>query len=378
MNGRERVLLALAHREADRVPIAFGTMHTSSIHVLAYRDLVRHLGIEGPTEHVADTVQQIVDPDPRLQELFRNDVASVTLSPAKPWRHQVDQDGDRWVDEWGITYYRPPGGYWYDFEGHPLRAGSIQELKAFHWPDPHDPIRTAGLHENVLSLWDSSERAIILLGTTGGLFEQSTFLRGFEELLVDMKLRPSFVEELAERLLEWQVASWEEALARVGRRIHLVALADDLGHNKGLLFSPELFRRIYKPRLIQLTASIRTKTEAKIWFHSCGAISEVIPDLIEVGVEVLDPVQVSARGMDSASLKREFGKDLSFWGGGCHTLVLNSGSPNQVREEVRRRIGDFAPGGGYVFTPGHNIQFGVPPENILALYDAAIEFGSYT
>ena len=170
---------------------------------------------------------------------------------------------------------------------------------------------------------------------------------------------------------------WDEALTQVGRYIHLMALADDLGHNGGLLFSPKLFRRIYKPRLRRLITFIRTKTDAKIWFHSCGAISELISDLIDVGVDVLDPVQVSAKGMDSATLKREFGKDLVFWGGGCHTQVLNFGSPEQVREEVRKRINDFAQGGGYIFTPGHNIQFGVPPENIIAVYEAAFEFGSY-
>jgi uroporphyrinogen decarboxylase len=376
MNSRERVLHAINHREADRVPIAFGTMHTSSIQVRAYHELVQYLGMANHTEQIGDMVQQIVVPDRRLQARFGNDIASVGINVAQPWQRRPDPEGDRWVDEWGIIYYRPPDGYWYDFDDYPLKEGSRQELTGFPWPDPRHSARVAGLHEAMRSLWDAGDKAIILLGTTGGLYEHSSFLRGMENLFTDMILQPLYVEELAERILEWQITLWELALSQVAQYIHMVALADDLGQQQGLLFSPRLYRRIYKPRHRRLIDSIRSKTNAKIWFHSCGAISELIPDLIDVGVEVLDPVQVSAKGMDSAVLKREFGKDLVFWGGGCHTQVLSFGSPDQVRAEVRKRINDLAPGGGYVFTPGHNIQFGVPPENIVALYEAAQEFGT--
>lgn len=172
-DSRERVLRAINHCEADRVPIAFGAMHTSSIQVHAYRQLVQYLGMPDATEQVGDMVQQVVVPDGRLQARFGNDIVSVGINLAQPWQRRPDLRGDRWIDEWGIVYYRPPGGYWYDFDDHPLKEGSLQELMRFPWPDPRHPARMAGLFEAVHSLWDAGEKAIILLGTTGGLYEHS-------------------------------------------------------------------------------------------------------------------------------------------------------------------------------------------------------------
>lgn len=377
MNSRERVRLALNHREADRVPIVFGGSSTS-IQLNAYRDLVRHLALPGASEKIADMMQCIVDPDARIQERFGNDAESVWAKPARPWERLLESDEDKWVDEWHIIHYRPSGGFWYDFAGHPLEDGSLQELARLPWPDPRDPARTAGLEEIVRPIYDAGEKAIVLFGTTGGIHEQSWYLRGLDALLMDMADQPFYVEALAERLLEWMIEFWDAVLTQVGPYVDVVALADDLGTQSGLIFSPQVYRRIYKPRLRRLIESVHAKTKAKIWFHSCGAIFELIPDLIEAGVEILNPVQVSAKGMDSAVLKREFGKDLVFWGGGCDPQrILPFGSPEQVRAEVKRRIADFAPGGGYVFGPIHNIQAGVPPSNVIAFYEAALEFGNY-
>ena len=179
------------------------------------------------------------------------------------------------------------------------------------------------------------------------------------------------MEAFTERLLEWQMAYWDMALDEVGEYVDLVQLNEDLGTQRGPMMAPATFRRIYKPRMRRLVEHIHKKTKARIYLHSCGSIYRFIPDIIEIGIEVLNPVQVNAVEMDSARLKRDFGKDLTFWGGGCDPVVLQNGSPKDVAEEVKRRIHDLAPGGGFVFGSVHNIQAKVPVENIVALFDAA-------
>ena len=173
------------------------------------------------------------------------------------------------------------------------------------------------------------------------------------------------------------MAYWDMALDEVGEYVDLVQLNEDLGTQRGPMMAPATFRRIYKPRMRRLVEHIHKKTKARIYLHSCGSIYRFIPDIIEIGIEVLNPVQVNAVEMDSARLKREFGKDLTFWGGGCDPVVLQNGSPEDVAKEVKRRIHDLAPGGGFVFGSVHNIQAKVPVENIVALFDAAKEFGAY-
>jgi uroporphyrinogen decarboxylase len=194
---------------------------------------------------------------------------------------------------------------------------------------------------------------------------------------MDLAATPRLMEAFTERLLEWQMAYWDMALDEVGEYIDLVQLNEDLGTQRGPIMAPATFRKIYKPRMRRLVERIHKKTKARIYLHSCGSIYRFIPDIIEIGIEVLNPVQVNAVEMDSACLKREFGKDLTFWGGGCDPVVLQNGSPKDVANEVKRRIHDLAPGGGFVFGSVHNIQAKVPVENIVALFDAAKEFGGY-
>jgi uroporphyrinogen decarboxylase len=194
---------------------------------------------------------------------------------------------------------------------------------------------------------------------------------------VNLATNQPLMEALAERILEWQVAYWDMVLGQVGDYVDIVTLSEDLGAQNGLLMAPTTFRRIYKPRLRRLIEAIKKKSRTRVYLHSCGSIYRLIPDLIEIGVDILNPVQVNAADMDSARLKREFGKDLTFWGGGCDPVVLQTGTPQEIVEEVKRRIHDLAAGGGFVFGSVHNIQANVPPENIVAMFDAAWEFGGY-
>jgi uroporphyrinogen decarboxylase len=173
-------------------------------------------------------------------------------------------------------------------------------------------------------------------------------------------------------------AFWARYMAEIGDLVQVVQVGDDLGGQDGPLFSPKLYRKVFKPREARVISTIRKATKAKIYFHSCGAIREFIPDLIEIGVQVLNPVQVHAAGMESDRLKKDFGSELTFWGGGANPVaVMSQGSPEDVRREVKRRIDDFAPGGGFVFASIHNIQSDVPPENVIAFFDAALEYGKY-
>ena len=377
MNGRDRVLLALDHREPDRVPIDFGGLVTS-MHHQAYRKLLEYLGMPGDDVRIMDMFQQIVDPNPAIKEMFHADVVGFFPHSGSDYEFELDEETDTFVDEWGVLYQRPAGGFWYDLAGHPLKEGTIEELLAFRFPDPLDPARVQGLAEEGRRSLEETDQAVMIHAPIGGVYEQSYWLRGLEPLYRDMVSNKRYVEALAERVLEWLLDFWELVLGEVGPYVHVVELSDDLGGQQGPLFSPALYREIYKPRHRRLTELIHSKTEAKIFLHCCGSIRWALPDLIESGIDIINPVQVSARNMETDQLKREFGGDIVFWGGGADaTHVLPFGTPNDVRDEVKRRISDLGPGGGFVFAPIHNIQAEVPPQNVVAMFEAAYEYGCY-
>jgi uroporphyrinogen decarboxylase len=377
MNSRERVLLALAHKEPDRVPIDFGGL-VSSLHHEAYRSLMEYLGT--PVEKIAimDMFQQIVDPAPPLKDRFRADIVGFFPHDPAGFEFKLDSATDSFIDEWGVVYRRPPGGYWYDLAGHPLTEGTMEELLELRFPDPRDPHRVKGLADEARHLLSETDKAVMIHAPIGGVFEQSYWLRGLESLFMDMAHNRKYVEALAERVVEWLLEFWDLVLDEVGPYVDVVELSDDLGGQHGPLFSPQLYREIYKSRHRRLADLIHSKTEARIFLHCCGSIRWALPDLIESGIDIINPVQVSARDMETEVLKREFGQDIVFWGGGADaTKVLPLGTPQDVREEVKRRTHDLAPGGGFVFAPIHNIQADAPPENIVALFEAAYEFGQY-
>ena len=376
MNSRERVVTALNHQEPDRVPVDFGSMHTS-IHRDGHKRLLQHLEMEVYDAPIQDPFQQIVLPGDALRQRFGSDVIGIHSNPTKPWT-QIDPIADIWIDEWGTSYRKPKGGFWYDFADHPLKEGTVEELDQYKWPDPHAAIRVEGLAEQARKLYETSDKAIMIQAATGGVYEHSYWLRGLEELYLDMAANPAYVEALAERVTQWLLEFWDHILTAVGPYVQIVQLGDDLGAQGGLLFSPRLYRKVYKPRHRRLTDVVRRKTNAKIYFHTCGSVYEILPDIIESGWEIINPVQVSARDMDSAKLKKEFGKDLTFWGGGADaTTVMTRATPQGVKDEVRRRVHDLAPGGGFVFGSVHNIQPDVPPDNIIAFFEAIHQYGAY-
>ena len=381
-DSRARVLTALAHREADRVPFDLGASRSSGIHVAAYRSLRTALALPPVQTELPDFSQQLARVDRDVLDRLGIDAKGVFPRPGSAYERMLTDDGQylSFRDEFGIGRRMPKdGGLYFDAYAHPL-AGDIDEtdVERFAWPDPHDSARYAGMADEARRIVEEEGRAVYVVPICTGLTEVYFRLRGFEDGYMDLAANPDLAARIMDHILELKLAYWERVLAELGEWIDLAGESEDLGGQDGLLFSPAIYRRLVKPRQAELFGLIHARSRARVFLHSCGAIRDLIPDLIEVGVDVLNPVQVSAAGMDSAGLKREFGADLTFWGGGVDTQrVLGSGTPGEVRDEVRRRIEDLKPGGGFVFATVHNVQPNVPAENLLAMWEALREFGVY-
>jgi uroporphyrinogen decarboxylase len=286
------------------------------------------------------------------------------------------------VDEWGIEWWKPQdGGFYYDMRRHPLaEVDRLERLAKYKFPDPLDPGRYEGMVARANELMNRKQVAYVLGRNAPGIFEIALWMRGFENYYCDMVANQQFAEALLDAIMEVKMKYWAHALELLGPNVMMISEADDLASQNRTLVSPELYRKLIKPRHTKLFAFIKKHAQVpvKIFYHSCGAIAPLIPDLIESGIDILNPVQVSAAGMNTKELKKNFGKDLTFYGGGVDTQhVLPHGTPQEVRDEVKRRIDDLAPGGGFIFNTVHNIQADVPPENIMAMWEAVREYGVY-
>ena len=382
MNSRERVITALDHREPDRVPVDLGSTAVTSIAISTYAELRDYLGLPRKPITTLETVQQIAAVDDDVLELFGVDVLPVLSNPPAGYQPVfVDEGGggDSFKDEFGATLRRPNGCFYYDWQEFPLGKPSIEALRQMPWPDPADPARYRALRQRVEALRAGSDKALFGMAPCGhDLFNQLLRVRGMEDGLMDLVANPEFAEAFLDRLTDTIIIAQGHFLDEVGDLIDVHFTADDLSGQTRPLISPTVYRRMIKPRWARIIQAIKARTKARIFYHGCGAIGPFLSDLIEIGVEIINPVQVSAAGMDTAELKKKCGNHLSFWGGGCDTQrVLNLGQPEEVRQEVRRRIADLAPGGGFVFNPVHNIQPHVPPANVAAMFQAAREFGTY-
>ena len=382
MNSRERVLMALNHKEPDRVPFDLGGTVVSGIHIKGYQALRQYLGLPTVEPKIVDIFQQIVQVDEDVMQRLGVDIKNISPRSSATFQIEIKDMGDYtyFYDEFKIGWRMPKdGGWYYDMFDHPL-AGNITEadVDKFPWPDPLDPARFAGLKQAALRVMEEEKRAVVVGSMSAGIMEVFAWTRGFTDYFIDFASNEKLACKIMDRILEMQIAYWDKMFSVIGDTIDVAGTADDFAGQNGMLVSPRTYRKLCKPRHQQLFDFIHSRSPAKIFFHSCGSIRPVIPDLIEIGVDIINPVQVSAKDMDSADLKREFGKDLSFWGGGVDTQrVLGTGTPQQVREEVKRRVTDLMPGGGFVFNTVHNIQGNVPPENIMAMWDALQEYGVY-
>ena len=383
MNSRERLLITLDHREPDRIPFDLGSIQVSGIHVIAYHNLRRALGLPETEPVLCDTIQQLATVEDDVAERLGIDVRGLYPLNSHNW-HIVEKDaGAYWAyhDEWGITHHRPKEqGFYFSIVDVPLPKFDITEadIETFPWPDMGAGWRVAGLREQAEG-YRAAGYAVVLKDAFAGIFEFAQRVVGMENLLLLMAMDEKMAGALFDKLLELKLAYWQTALQELGDLVDVVTYADDYGTQKSQLISPAMFRKQLKPRVRQVfELQAQLAPQAKRLFHSDGNVRPLLPDFIEMGVDILNPVQATATGMDAVDLKRDFGQDLVFWGGGVDTQgILPRGTAQEVRDDVRRNIEALAPGGGYVFNTVHNIQADVPAENIVAMWEALREFGAY-
>jgi len=384
LTSRKRVALALDHCEPDRVPYDLGGTIVTGIHRIAYERLRKHLGLLETKTEIEDPIQQLAVVEEDIKQRLLVDIYGVKPSKPRGIENPPRTEGGyhKLLDEWGVEWWMPvDGGLYFDMMRHPLsEAQEIADVERYRFPNPLNPERFVGMAEQANDLLNRKQVAYALGRNSPGMFEISLWLRGFENFYCDMLVNVPMAEAVLDRVLEVKMAYWKRALEVVGENVMIVTEADDLAGQDQCLVNPEVYRKLIKPRHTKLFSFIRKQAKApvKIFYHSCGALLEIIPDLIESGIDILNPVQVSSPGMDTKELKRRFGKDLTFWGGGVDTQkILPRGTPQQVRDEVRRRVDDLAPGGGFVFNTVHNCQPDVPPENFMAMWETLQEFGVY-
>ena len=382
MTPRERLLKTLNHEIPDRVPIDLGGNQTG-IHKFAYQKLIEHLGIQDELT-IMDAVQQLARPCEAVLQRFHVDTRYISAGAAGDWQGGIVQnrrDGKLWhdlTDEFGIRWSMPDEQPLYmDISHHPLAEASVDDVLGYPFPKGDDPGRFAGLRERALTIRRDTPYAVVS-GISGVVYEICWYMRGLEQWFCDLLTDTPFCEALIDRTLAYWMDWFRMFLDEVGDVVDVIMIGDDLAGQEGPLFNPEIYRKLVKPRHQQLVSYIRSRTRAKIWYHTCGSCTAFIPELIDNGIDILNPVQISARNMDPAALKRQFGRQLVFWGGGCDAQhVLPCATPGEVAAHVRHNVGIFKQDGGYVFNNVHNIQGGVPPENIVAMYDAAYEAGFY-
>jgi uroporphyrinogen decarboxylase len=323
---------------------------------------------------VFSTRSTTVVPDDAILCRFDVDARPIVLGTplGRPERKLSE---DTLLDEWGVTWAKHGGSHYINSDGPfcDLADPTLQDLEKAEWPDPADPGRYQGLRHRAKKLHEETDYAVILnFGV--GLVHQCQYIRGFGTWLEDLLLRPVFAEALIDRVVDIWIEIANRALEEASDYIDLVMYGDDIATQNATLFRPSLYRQMIKPGHKAMADAIKRYSKP-IVYHSCGAVYPLIPDLIEVGIDALNPVQVSAANMETARLKREFGRELSFWGGVDTHKVLPTGTPAEVREEVKRRIDDLHNHGGYVLSAVHNLQPEVPAENIVAMYEAALEYG---
>ena len=385
MNSRERVITTLNHKEPDRIPFDLGGTVLTGINVKAYTALRDYLGLPQVEPTIVDVVQQLAQVDDDVLARLGVDVKNVAPRSSASYRIEIKdmEDGGYtyFYDEYGIGWRMPKvGGLYYDMFDHPLRGHiSESDVDLYELPDPRDPARFAGLREAARRVIEEEQRALVVGNLSAGIFEMYLWTRGFIDGYADFIGRPALSQKIMRRFLELQLSYWEKMFDILGDMIDVVQLADDFAGQHDMLISPASYRKHLKPLHKELFDFIRSRSRAKIFLHSCGSIRKVIPDLIEIGLDIINPVQVSAAGMDSAELKHEYGRDLTFWGGGVDTQRAFNAShtPDEVREDVKRRIVDLMPDGGFVFATVHNIQSNVPPENIMAMWETLQDYGVY-
>lgn len=385
MNSRERILAAINHREPDKVPFDLAGTTWTGIANGAYQNLLAYMGKEVQDPHWSDVIQQIVVPSEDILTTLEVDTRGLFPLTSSNWDvyNKLTDEGENWeyLDEWGFTHQFPKNnGHWFSLVKHPMEdiLPEAKEIKAYQWPLASDKRRIAGLREKALRFKEQG-KIVMIKGLCAGVFEMHQRCRGMENALLDSFLYPEFSDLLIGKIADLKIEFWEMALAELADVVDIVVEGDDYGSQESQLIDPEYFRQYYKPHISRIVRAIKQSApNSKVMFHSCGNVRPEISDFIEMGIDILNPVHVNATGMEPTQLKRDFGKEIVFWGGGVDTQrILPSGTVTEVSEDVKKNIDALAPGGGFVFTTVHNIQSEVPPQNIMSMWETLTKFGKY-
>ena len=373
MNPRERFEAVVNHREPDRIPVDLGR-HVGSLHRLSYTNLVENLADPDlkNQDKILDRMVQNVILDEKLLRNFNVDFR--WLVPNWVGVHEV-ADEDAYLDMWGIKWTYMLDSY--SMVDSPLKDVPIEGLDGYAWPDPYDSQMFAGLREQAKHWYENTDYVIVADSIKGGLLTKALQIRGYEAFFSDLAQDIPYAEALLDKLLWLYKEMWSQYLKEVGPYVQMVYFTDDIGAQNSMMISPDTFRSLLKPRLKDLIDHIKNLADVKFMYHTDGSVVPVIGDIIEMGVDILNPIQTSAMGMDTYAMKESYGDRLCFHGAIDVQQMLPFSTPEEVRYDVAKRIFDLGRGGGYILSPCHNIGADVSPENILALFDAAKELGRY-
>lgn len=382
MTSRERVLAVLDHQVPDRVPIILGVSNATGIKMKTYQGIKALEGIQAPDEYLYQWPELgTAKIDEQTMQRLRSDVRGVRdIHPARTLQRNQQRDPHSpFIDSWGSGQTEVSPGEW--FPGiHPLKeASSIRDLEEYPgWPDMSDPSRIAHVKQAAAKL--AAENKYAIMATPWLLFplERAFAMQGMDTFLLNLAINPDFARALLHKTAELCKELMGPFLEELGENVDIIKIGDDLGTQDSLLMSPDMYREILKPIHEDYIGFIKERTKAKLFFHTDGDVVPLIPDFIEMGVDILNPIQTSAGKMaDLAGLKERFGDKIVFCGGIDTHRVLPSGTPDQVRQEVKRVMELLGEGGGYMVASVHTIMNDVPPENVLAMVDAVEEYGCY-
>ena len=390
MNSRERIIAALEHRQPDKVPYDLAGSHVSGIHVTAYKHLCKYLRIDPEPIVFADVVQQIVIPCQKLLEKF--DVDTRGLFPLCSHNRNVNgkDAGDyyEYIDEWGFTQHFPKnGGHYWSLVKSPVDGmmADKQALDSYQWPCADNPERVAGLGDLAVK-YLSEGKIVMIKSLCAGLFEMGQRIRGMENFLCDLLADKDTANFIMDNILELKKKYWKMVIDELGDVIDIVVETDDYGTQESQLISVDTYKEMIEPKLCELVRYVKgllaeKKQEGEkgyFFFHSCGNVRPLLPGFIDMGIDIINPVHITAEGMDPESLKSDFGDKITFCGGGVETQnILPNGTPYDVRQDVKKNVEILKQGGGFIFNTVHNIQAEVPPQNIIAMWQAIQEYGKY-
>jgi uroporphyrinogen decarboxylase len=373
MTSRERVRTALSFKEPDRIPVDWGASNLASIHINAVAKLYQHLGWDDEPVLI-DAMQRVCQPSERLLEKFNVDTRAIRTNGPSFWELKFNENGD-WYDEFGSLYKRL--GDYCEFQQYPLaKLDTIEELKTFKMTDPTDAARFTGLRKQAADMYEKTSYSLVSTYCPI-IICHGWSLRGYQNFMGDLAADIKYVEYMLDMIVDWQVAYVQKLYSEIGEFVDIMWAGDDFSGQSGPLLDPEIFRKVFKPRWAKIIRAMKEKSKAKVCFHQCGSVYWCMPDMVDIGVDVLQPLQANAANMgDSKKLKKEFYGKLVFHGGTDNQGVFHT-TPEAVKADAKQKMRDFGPGGGYLFSSGHNIQGNCPPQNVMALFEAHAQYGKY-